>query len=259
MPVRVADIAAIPVIVNSGTSVNLTPIHSWTIDRCNRSPKGVRLSRKPAKPFSDNRKVGYARVSTREQNLDLQLDALRAYGVREDNLWYDVISGARSKRPELQNAFMDARPGDEFVVWKLDRLGRNSDDLLSWVLGFQKKGIKFVSLTEVVEVNSSNGRFALRMMAAMSEFERDRVIERTMAGVQAAKDRGKQVAPTLKMTDGVIEQVKQMLRDGKSVAQAADALEVSRQSIYVKVGSRAIRALRAEARAARRETEQSEQ
>lgn len=197
--------------------------------------------------------MGYARVSTAEQNLDLQLDALRAYGVREDNLWFDVISGSRSKRPQLELAFADARQGDEFVVWKLDRLGRDADDLMTWVLGFQKRGIRFVSLTEIVEVDSSNGRFALRMMAAMSEFERDRVKERTEAGIRSAKARGKQVAPTLKMTDEVIEKVKDMLRGGKSVAQAADALEVSRQSIYVKVGSRVIKQLRREAKMARRE------
>lgn len=210
------------------------------------------MTRKPAKPFSDLRKVGYARVSTREQNLQLQMDALRAYGVMEDNLWFDVISGAKSKRPQLGYLFADARKGDTVVVWRLDRLGRNTRELLEWIERFVAQGIEFVSLTEHIDTKTAGGKMVLRIMAAMAEFERDTIIQRTRAGIDAAKRAGKRTAPDVKMTPDAIAEAKRLLLDGKSVHDVALALNVSRQSIYSRVTSRVVRELRRKAKAKRK-------
>ena len=210
------------------------------------------MPRKPAKPFSDPRKVGYARVSTREQNLQLQLDALRSYGVLEDNLWFDVISGAKSKRPQLSYLFADARKGDTVVVWRLDRLGRTTRELLEWVERFVEQGIEFVSLTEHIDTKTAGGKLVLRIMAAMAEFERDTIIQRTRAGIDAAKRAGKRTTPDVKMTPDAIAEAKRLLLDGKSVRDVALALNVSRQSIYSRVTSRVVRELRRKAKATRK-------
>lgn len=213
--------------------------------------QGAPVARKPAKAFSDHRKVGYARVSTREQNLQLQLDALRAYGVMEDNLWFDVISGAKSKRPQLDYLFADARRGDTVVVWRLDRLGRNTRELLEWVERFVLQGIEFISLTEHIDTKTAGGKLTLRIMAAMAEFERDTIIQRTRAGIDAAKRAGKRTTPDVKMTPKVIADAKALLTEGKSVRDVAVILNVSRQSIYSRVGAKAVREIRRKAKAKR--------
>lgn len=132
--------------------------------------------------------IGYARVSTSDQNLDLQLDALRKHGCHQ--IFTEKASGAKD-RPELSKAMAYLREGDVFVVWKLDRIGRSLKDLIDIVDGLQKKGIHFISITDGIDTNSAMGRCQFGIFASLAEYEREIIIERTKAGLLAAKERGK--------------------------------------------------------------------
>lgn len=134
-------------------------------------------------------KIGYARVSTDDQNLDLQRDALgRACCER---LFTDTISGAKADRPGLSAALEFARPGDVLIVWRLDRLGRSLPDLVRLVGELDAKGIGFESLTEKIDATTAAGRLVFHVFAALAEFERNLIRERTHAGLAAARARGR--------------------------------------------------------------------
>jgi len=133
--------------------------------------------------------VGYARVSTVDQNLDLQTDALQAAGC--ERLFTDTISGARAERPGLAKALHECRPGDTLVVWKLDRLGRSLPYLVETVRDLLDRGIGFKSLQESLDTTTSGGRLIFHIFASLSEFERDVIRERTNAGLSAARARGR--------------------------------------------------------------------
>lgn len=183
-------------------------------------------------PDDGTRLIGYARVSTDDQNLDLQLDALRRAGVLEDNLHWEVISGVKNVRPKLELALKDARDGDTFLVWRLDRLGRSMLDLIHKVEDMTKRGVGFKSLTEGFDTTTSGGRILFHMLGALAQFERDLIVERTKAGMEAARKRGKQIGAVLKMTPPKVKEARKMLKDGKSIAEIADHFDVSRQTIY---------------------------
>ena len=134
-------------------------------------------------------KFGYARVSTQTQNLDLQTDALIQAGC--DELFTEKISGATRDRPELNKLLGYVRKGDVVVVWKLDRLGRSLVDLVRIVNTFRDKGIELVSLRDHLDTQSPGGKLIFHIMAALSEFERDMISERTRAGLIAARARGR--------------------------------------------------------------------
>ncbi len=137
-------------------------------------------------------KVGYARVSTDCQKMDLQLDALRQAGC--DQIFADHgISGASNERPGLQQAMDMLQKGDTLIVWRLDRLGRSLVQLVEHVSGLGRQGIEFKSLTESIDTSSSGGKLLFHMIAALAEFERSLISERTKAGMAAAKLRGKHV------------------------------------------------------------------
>ncbi|CAK07659.1 MULTISPECIES: recombinase family protein [Rhizobium] len=133
-------------------------------------------------------KVGYARVSTHDQNIDLQMLALRGVCCRvfEDH----GISGAKSSRPGLNAILRFVRRGDTLVVWRLDRLGRSIHDLLRIIERLRKRGVEFQSLTEHIDTGSAGGRLVFHLLAAMAEFERQLIRERTLAGIEAARARG---------------------------------------------------------------------
>jgi len=135
--------------------------------------------------------IGYARVSTDDQKLDLQLDALAKAGVEADQVYRDKLSGARSDRPELEHAIKALRPGDTLVVWRLDRLGRNLKDLIEMIERIEKTGAGFRSLSEAMDTTTPGGRLIFHMMGALAEFERNLIRERTVAGLKAARLRGK--------------------------------------------------------------------
>ena len=133
--------------------------------------------------------IGYARVSTLEQTLDLQKDALQKAGC--ERVFTDTLSGAKSERPGLKDALEMARAGDTLVVWKLDRLGRSLTQLIEIVTELQQRNIEFQSLTEHIDTASPGGKLIFHIFGALAEFERDLIRERTLAGLAAARARGK--------------------------------------------------------------------
>ena len=134
-------------------------------------------------------KIGYARVSTDDQNLALQLDALTA--AECGKIYEDRQSGAKADRPGLRDALEFARPGDVLMVWRLDRLGRSLPDLVRIVAELEQRGIGFESLTEKIETSTAAGRLVFHVFAALAEFERNIIRERTKAGLAAARARGR--------------------------------------------------------------------
>lgn len=134
-------------------------------------------------------KIGYARVSTADQNLDLQFNALTDYGCA--TIYQEKISGKNSDRPELKNLLATLRKGDQVVVWKLDRLGRSLRDLVDLVAVFDEIGVNFVSLHDHIDTTTATGRFTFNIFASLAEFEREIIRERTKAGLIAARARGK--------------------------------------------------------------------
>jgi DNA invertase Pin-like site-specific DNA recombinase len=143
--------------------------------------------------------VGYARVSTVEQNLDMQITALQAAGCTE--IFTDQgLSGADFQRPGLLTALKKVKRGDMLVVWRLDRLGRSLVDLIQTVNGLSKRGCDFRSLTESIDTSSSGGRLLFHVMAAMAEFERAIISERTKAGMEAARARGSRLGRRRSLT-----------------------------------------------------------
>lgn len=178
-------------------------------------------------------RFGYARVSTGNQCPDLQIDALRAYGVSEDRIYIDVGSGRRFDRPELQALLKAMREGDELVVWRLDRIGRSTKDLLAVVEQLGRRDIAFVSLQERIETSSATGKLMLTVFAAIASFERDLLAERTKAGLEAARARGRKGGrpPSLKPAD--IRLARTMLSDKSvSVTEVARHFKVGRNTLY---------------------------
>lgn len=135
--------------------------------------------------------IGYARVSTQEQTLHLQTDALVKAGCDPAHIYTDTMSGAKAERPGLREAISHLRAGDTLVVWKLDRLGRTLKQLIELVNDLNAKGIGFKSLTESIDTTTSGGKMIFHVFGALAEFERDVIRERTRAGLQAARARGK--------------------------------------------------------------------
>src|SRR5215212_6518372 len=135
--------------------------------------------------------IGYARVSTTEQNLDLQLDALRKAGCDDAHIYTDKITGTKQERPGLTEALSHLRPGDTLVVWRLDRLARSLTNLIETVNHLASQQIAFRSVTEAIDTSSATGQLIFHIFGALSEFERNLIKERTIAGLAAARARGK--------------------------------------------------------------------
>jgi DNA invertase Pin-like site-specific DNA recombinase len=134
-------------------------------------------------------RIGYARVSTYEQNLDLQEDALKAAGC--EKIYTDKAGGTRAERPGLERALADLRAGDRLVVWKLDRLGRSLRHLIETVSALRDRGVCFQSVQEAIDTTTSGGKLIFHVFGALAEFERDIIRERTLAGLAAARARGR--------------------------------------------------------------------
>jgi DNA invertase Pin-like site-specific DNA recombinase len=132
--------------------------------------------------------IGYARVSTNEQNPNLQKDALKACGC--EKIFTDTMSGTVAIRPNLEKARAILRRGDMFVVWRLDRLGRSLKDLIEWAAWMEKEGVAFKSLKENIDTSSPTGKLVFHLLGALSEFERNLIVERTKAGLVSARARG---------------------------------------------------------------------
>ena len=183
-------------------------------------------------PADATRLIGYARVSTAEQNLAMQLDALRKAGVLDDNLYSEHISGVAQKRPQLEMAISDAREGDTFIVWKLDRMGRSLLDLLDKLRKLEREGVKFKSITEGIDTTTPGGRLILHVMGSLAQFERDLVVERTRAGVKRHIEAGGKIGAERILTADKLTKIHKRLSKGESVASVAKAFGVSTQAIY---------------------------
>ncbi|BAE46325.1 recombinase family protein [Rhodococcus erythropolis] len=174
--------------------------------------------------------LGYARVSTTDQNPELQLDALNAAGCFR--VWTDKASGAKTDRPQLA-AVMDAlRPGDTLIVWRIDRLGRSLSHLIDTVESLEKRGVAFRSLNDPIDTTTSSGKLIFQIFGALSEFERNLVRERTMAGLTAARDRGRIGGRPSSLTAAKKRQANKMRGDGVSMREIAEVLGVARSTLY---------------------------
>lgn len=174
--------------------------------------------------------IGYARVSTRDQNLSAQLDALRKAGCFR--VYEETASGARSDRPVLAEVMRTLREGDTLVVFKLDRVARSLTHLLGIMDTLSDVGIGFRSLTEDINTTTPGGRLVFHVMAAISQFERDLIRERTSAGLKAAKARGRTGGRPRKMTGEKVEAATRLLSSGTPVRDVADILGVSVPTLY---------------------------
>ncbi|MFM0734351.1 recombinase family protein [Paraburkholderia sediminicola] len=175
--------------------------------------------------------IGYARVSTVEQTLDLQRDALKAAGAM--TLYEDKASGKTTERPELEHCLKALREGDTLVVWRLDRLGRSLQDLIRIVGELDERRVKLKSLKESIDTSGPTGRLVFHMFAALAEFERELIRERTLAGLQAARARGRHggrpQALDAKQRKAALAMMKN--RD-MSVAEISRQFGVSRTTLY---------------------------
>lgn len=188
---------------------------------------------KPPATEPEGRLVGYARVSTDDQDLSLQIDALSRAGVDPDNLHTDKASGVSTRRPGLKLCLKDLRPGDTLVVWKCDRLGRDPVSILGTIRQLGEQGIGFRSLTEGVDTTTSAGRLLLVMLSGMAQFERDLISERTRAGMRIAKQRGAQIGKQFMFPDreAARSQMKALRDAGRSVSEIARDMGVSRGTV----------------------------
>ena len=177
-------------------------------------------------------KIGYARVSTGLQNLNLQEDRLNQYGC--EKILSDHISGSKSKRPGLDKAIEFARSGDTIVVWRLDRLGRNMEDLITLVNELNNRGVSFHSLEEniTMDKSSSTGQLLFHLFAAFAEFERNLILERSSAGRIAARARGRYGGRPEKLNKQDLKLLKTLYDNGTPIKTIAEQWKVSRTTIY---------------------------
>lgn len=178
-----------------------------------------------------NQRIGYARVSTDDQNLDLQRDALKQTGCAL--IYEEAASGKNAERPELEQCRKALRAGDTLVVWRLDRLGRSLPDLVQIVADLEQRGIHFESLTEKIETGSAAGKLQFHVFAALAEFERGLIRERTHAGLAAARARGRSGGRKPKLAEKDVKEIRALWRDKSiPVADIARRYGVSRTTLY---------------------------
>ena len=174
--------------------------------------------------------IDYARVSTQDQDLRLQLEALHQANC--DKIYEDKASGAKASLDGLKHALEILREGDCLVVWKLDRLGRSVKDLVTIVCDLEQRGVHFKSLTDQIDTSTTAGRFFFHVMASLAQMERDLTVERTQAGLDAARRQGRTGGRKRKMDDSKIAAAKRLLQDGISPSEVAKNLGVSIPTLY---------------------------
>lgn len=176
-------------------------------------------------------RIGYARVSTDEQNNSLQIDALQKFGI--DKIYKEQASGKSKNRPELTRMLDSLRPGDSVVVWRLDRLGRSLKDLIELIEIFRIGGITFISISEQIDTSTAVGELTFHIFASIAQFERQLNSERTKAGLASARARGRFGGRKPSMTKQQIKLAQSMLLDKNiSIKEAAEHFGVSRPTLY---------------------------
>lgn len=176
-------------------------------------------------------KIGYARVSTQEQHLHLQLDELKSAGM--DVIYEDTASGKNADRPELTNCLKALRTGDTLTVWRLDRLGRNLHDLVRIVTELESKGVTFTSLKESIDTHGPAGKLVFHLFAALAQFERELMRERTLAGLAAARARGRKGGRPSSLTASQQKAAVSMLSNrDMSITEICAQFKISRSTLY---------------------------
>ncbi len=174
--------------------------------------------------------VGYARVSTKDQDLSLQYEALKQADC--DKIYEDKASGVKASRQGLNLALEVLRKGDSLLVWKLDRLGRSVKNLVTMVGELEQRGVHFKSLTENIDTSTTAGRFFFHLMASLAQMERELMVERTCAGLEAARKLGRVGGRKRAMTDSKIQSAKRLLAEGIPSKDVARDLGVSVPTLY---------------------------
>ncbi len=175
--------------------------------------------------------IGYARVSTEEQNLNLQRDALTKANCAQ--IFTDTVSGTKAKRPGLEQALSHLRSGDTLVVWRLDRLGRSLRHLIDTVTELEARGIGFKSLTESIDTTTTGGKLVFHIFGALAEFEREIIRERTKAGLTAARARGKSGGRPKALTDKQVQMLRNLAANPKnSIDDICKQMGIGRTTYY---------------------------
>lgn len=180
--------------------------------------------------------IGYARVSTHEQNLDLQRDELKRAGV--ETIYEDQASGKTAERPELQHCLKALRAGDTLTVWRLDRLGRNLQDLIRIVTELEGKGVTFKSLKESIDTRGPAGKLVFHLFAALAQFERELLRERTIAGLNAARARGRKGGRPASLSPAQKNMALSLMKSGElGISEICKQFGVSRSTLYNLIAS----------------------
>lgn len=179
--------------------------------------------------------IGYARVSTAEQDLALQFDALAKAGCAR--VFEDTASGATADRPGLTAALAFAREGDVLVVWKLGRLGRSLPHLIETVNALEARGVGFRSLTEAIDTTTPGGRLIFHIFGALGQFERDLIRERTRAGLDAAVARGRRGGRRPVVTEEKLRRARTLMAQGLTVREVAARIKVGKTALYAALGA----------------------
>lgn len=176
-------------------------------------------------------KIGYARVSTLDQNPELQFDALQTAGC--EKIFQDKISGAKAERPGLAEALSYLRPGDSLVVWRLDRLGRSLKHLIGVVEDLESQKVGFISLQEGFDTTTSGGKLIFQIFGALAEFERNVIRERTNAGLAAARARGRKGGRKEKLTPSQVETMRKMsVSQQHTIAEICRVMSITKPTYY---------------------------
>lgn len=176
-------------------------------------------------------RIGYARVSTHEQSLDSQIDRLKK--AQCQRIYCDKVSGSKVDRPELNRLRESLRSGDMLVVWRLDRLGRSLRDLINWVEWLDEQGIILHSLNEQIDTSHHTGKLVFHLFAALAEFERDLIGERTLAGLAAARARGRRGGRKAKLNTSDIRGLKAMHKDHSiSIGEICERFGIAKTTLY---------------------------
>ena len=184
-------------------------------------------------------KIGYARVSTDDQTLDLQVDALQSSGC--ERIYREHASGRSADRPELKQCLHALREGDTLVVWRLDRLGRSMKDLINTVTKLGADGVAFCSVTENLDTSTPTGKFIFHVFASLAEFERNVIRERTNAGLKSARARGRVGGRPSKLSDEDKDMICQLMSDNNnSPIRIAKRFKVSKSTVYKTVRDKAV-------------------
>lgn len=180
--------------------------------------------------------IGYARVSTVEQDTALQTDALRKAGC--ERIFEDTVSGAKAERPGLASALEFLRDGDVLAVWRLDRLGRSLPHLIETIGALEARGVGFRSLTEAIDTTTSGGRLIFHVFGALGQFERDLIRDRTKTGLAAAAARGRKGGRKPVITADKLQRAQEHIANGLNVREAAARLKIGKTALYAALQGR---------------------